>query len=244
MSSRSAAAATRKAEAITRALAEELRHLRDDCGMSQRSLSERSGVAQSVISRIESAVEVPSIETYARLAGGLGGDLSIRVYPNTGPMIRDRHSARMTEALLRMAHSGLVALPEVGVRNPVRGWIDTLLVDAAAVTLIATEFESMPRRLEQLIRWARAKADALSSAVGFPFGLRDPPTVHRLLVIRDTEANRTLAATFATTLRAAYPADPWQLLAALRGDAAWPGSACIWAHEGRAGTVDLRPKPR
>lgn len=225
---------------ITRALAEDLRHLREDCGLSQRALARRAGVAQSVISRVESATEVPSVETYARLAAGLGGDLSIRIYPNTGPAIRDRHSARMSEAMLRLAHSGLTSIPEVGVRSPVRGWIDLVLVDRAASVLIATEFESIPRRLEQMIRWARAKADALESAAGYPFGMTQPPVVHRLLVLRETRANRSLVASFRETVSAAYPSDPWRSLAALRGETSWPGSAVVWARDMRDGSMALR----
>lgn len=44
------------------------------------------------------------METYARLAAALGADLSARLYPNTGPAIRDRHQAGIPEALLALLH--------------------------------------------------------------------------------------------------------------------------------------------
>ena len=125
--------------------------------------------------------------------------------------------------------------------SPVRGWIDLVLVDRSAPVLVATEIESAPRRFEQAIRWAGAKADALASATGFPFGLAESPTIHRLLVLRDTEANWTTAALFGALLKAAYPADAWQAMAALRGDAAWPGSVLLWARDRSGSAVELLP---
>ena len=241
MTKRTQAAAARRADTVSRALAIELRHLREDCGLSQRALASIAGVPQSVISRVESSLEVPSIETYARLATGLGGDLSIRIYPNTGPAVRDRHQARIGEALVTMAAPGWTPFPEVGVRHPVRGWIDFVLVDRTSAVVLATEIESMPRRMEQVIRWSSAKAEALPSAPGYPFGARTTPAVHRLLIVRDTQANRTIGALFQASIKAAYPADPWHALAALRGETQWPGSAVLWARDQTKGRIELRP---
>jgi len=241
MTRRTQAAAARRADAITRGLAVELRQLREDCGMSQRGLSALAGVPQSVISRVESALEVPSIETYARLATGLGGDLSIRIYPRTGPTIRDRHQARIGEALVKLSAPRWRSFPEVGVHHPVRGWIDFVLRDTQTPVVVATEIESLLRRIEQLLRWSAAKADALPSSTGYPFGAPSDPTIHRLLVIRDTKANQSIAALVEATMKAAYPADPWVAIAALRGDTPWPGSAMVWAREVSSGYV-LQPR--
>jgi transcriptional regulator with XRE-family HTH domain len=45
--------------------------------ISQRELSEKTGVAQKTISRIENGVDLPSIETIIRLADGIGYELSL-----------------------------------------------------------------------------------------------------------------------------------------------------------------------
>ena len=232
-------AATRRAAAVVRTLADEVRQLREDCGVSQRALARATGISQSVISRVEAGVEVPSIETYARIANGLGADLSVRIYPNTGPSIRDRHQARIVEALLRAIDSHWTPFPEVAVRNPSRGWIDLVLVRRSQRVVVAAEIESMPRRLEQVLRWSAAKADSLPSASTFPFGIDADPVVHRLLVLRDTRANRDLAAAFTGVLKAAYSADPWQARAALAGDSSWPGNALLWASERRDRTFEI-----
>ena len=44
---------------------------RDRLGMSQRELSEASGVAQKTISRLENGLDKPSIETLSKLAYAL-----------------------------------------------------------------------------------------------------------------------------------------------------------------------------
>jgi hypothetical protein len=155
----------------------------------------------------------------------------------------------ITEALLNSLDPRWKRWLEVGVRHPVRGWIDVVLADIGASLAIATEIESSPRRLEQVIRWSRAKAEALPSSPSWPLGLASPsPTIDRLLVLRDTRANRELFDEFETSVRTAYPGDPWQALASLRGDAPWPGASMVWAAErGTVGGIDLtaaRRRPR
>ena len=244
MTSRVRIEGSRRAVAVARTLADDLRRLREDAGVSQRALARASGIDQSVISRAEAGLESPGIQTYALLAAALGADLSARLYPNAGPAIRDRHQARIIEALVQGLHARSRVWPEVGVRQPVRGWIDAVLVDADPRLAVATEVESSLSRLEQAIRWSTAKAEALDSSRAWPFGISgERPMVDRLLVVRSTRATRDVAATFAATLHAAYPGDPWQALAALRGPTRWPGPTLLWAVERRSGTVVLVAEP-
>src|SRR5688572_5653567 len=117
-----------------RALADDLIRLRDDAGLTRARLAAAAGVDASYLGRIEAGREHPTIETYQRLALVLGADLSTRLYPNTGPSIRDRHQARILELALGEAHPRFARFGEVRVNRPVRGWIDLLLHDAAART--------------------------------------------------------------------------------------------------------------
>lgn len=234
-------AATGQLEHIVQTAALDLRRLREDVGLTQRTLARAAGIDQSLVSRIERGRVRPTLEAYVRLATALGTDVSLRFYPNTGPAIRDRHQARIGEGLLRALGGRWRTFPEVGVRHPVRGWIDLVLVDVRARQLIAVEVQSGLHRLEQLLRWSQAKSEALPSAVAWPFGVDgEVPAIGRLLIIRDTAATRTIAATFDATIRAAYPGDPWQAMAALTGSADWPSSALLWASDGRSGSVSIR----
>ena len=244
MASRVQREGVQRAVAIVKDLALEIKRLRMDAGVSQRALGRAAGVDQSVISRIEASLEAPSIETCARLDAALGADLSMRLFPNTGPAIHDRHQARIVEALIRDLDGRWQAWPEVGVLSPVRGWIDIVLVDRLHAMAVATKVESTIHRLEQAIRWSNAKADALDSSRVWPFGITgQTPSISRLLILRATRTNRELAASFAETFRAAYPGDPRHALASLRGTSTWPGGTLLWAVDRRGGIAIAAAPP-
>jgi hypothetical protein len=200
-------------------------------------------LTDAVLARIEDGDVRPTLETYVRVAAALGADFAARPYPNTGPRTRDRHQVRMSELVLASRHPRWAAAPEVGVRRPARGWIDLVLRDPAESTLLAAELESMLRRIEQLLRRSREKADSLPSASACGDWSRlGPPSVERLLVVRWTRANRDAASDARRQLREAYPADPRDALESLTGTAAWPGSALLWARIDR-GRSELIAQP-
>ncbi|MDP2350465.1 MAG: helix-turn-helix transcriptional regulator [Chloroflexota bacterium] len=208
-------------------LATDILRLRDDAGVTRAQLACASGVDLRYLARIEKGTEAPSMETYQRLASALGADLHARMYPNTGPAIRDRHQAQMLEVLLAPLHPRWTPFTELAVRRPSRGWIDLGLHDAAARVFLATELQSELRRIEQLVRWSTEKAASLPSWDGWPH-LGDEPVVSRLLVIRRTRATREIVSTFERQLRVAYPAHPQDALASLAGMAPWPGPSLLW----------------
>jgi transcriptional regulator with XRE-family HTH domain len=221
-----------------RDLAADLRRLRADAGLTIEQLGRASGVDPSYLRRIEERLDPaddetprrhprPSLLTYQRLATALGADFATRLYPNTGPLVHDRHHGAMAEVVLAARHPRWAPYPEVRVRTPARGWIDLALHDRGARVLVAAELESGLHRVEQLIRWSAEKAASLASWDGWA-GLGDPPEVGRLLVVRRTRASREVAAAFALQLRLAYPAHPADAIAALTGVAPWPGPALVW----------------
>lgn len=221
--------ATRLAARLRASLADDLRHLREDAGIGQAALARAAGVSQGYLSEIEAGVARPGAETYARLATALGADLSFRVYPNTGPAIRDRHQARIAEGLLAHLHPRWRVHPEVIVRKPARGSIDAVLHDPAASLALAAEIESGLHRIEQLLRWTQDKADSLPSWSGWAGLGTPPPTVSRMLIVRRTRATRDAARSVVRLLHAAYPAPAVLALEALRGTGPWPGPTLIWA---------------
>lgn len=220
--------AGRTARAIRATLADDLRKLCDDAGVSQAALGRIAGVSPGMVSRILDGSVRPTLETYVRLTAALGADFHARAYANTGPTIRDRHQARIAEALLGLASPRWRPFTEVTVRRPARGWIDVALHEPRELVLVATEIQSDLRRLEQLVRWSAEKADSLPSWDGWT-GLGEAPTIERLLIVRWTRATRQTAREFARQLRVAYPAHPDDALEALTGSTPWPGPACIWA---------------
>jgi transcriptional regulator with XRE-family HTH domain len=220
-------AVRRQLERFNRGLAEEVTRLREDAGLSRRAVARAAGVNDAFLGRVEEGTEHPSPETLIRLGLALGADLRAHLYPNTGPMVRDRHQARILEALLGSLDARWRPFTEAAVRKPGRGWIDAVLHDPRDRVAVATEIESMLRRLEQLVRWHGEKAASLPSWDGW-VRLGEEPRIGQLLIVRHTRANRSTVADFRQQLRVAYPAHPDDALAALTGTSTWPGNAMAW----------------
>jgi transcriptional regulator with XRE-family HTH domain len=223
-----------RTRAILATFGTDVQRLREDSALSRAALARAAGLDASYLAEVEGGVANPSLETCARLSLGLGADFPLRLYPTTGPAVRDRHQSAIAEVTLASAASLWARFPEIAVRHPARGWIDIGLHDPRGGVFVATEIQSELRRIEQLIRWSEEKASALPSWNGWAH-LGDEPEISRLLIVRETRTNRATAEAFRRLLRAAYPADGRDALAALTGHQTWPGAAIIWAARDRAG---------
>jgi transcriptional regulator with XRE-family HTH domain len=217
-----------------------------DAGLSIREVAAAAGIDPSHLSLVERGRREASLASLSAISHVLGLDLSVRLFPGTGPRIRDRLQAPMVEALLRATHPSWKRLVEVAVRRPVRGVIDVVLARPGTI-VAAVEVHSAIHRFEQQVRWAREKAEALPSAEGWSMLAAGAATVRveRLLVLRNTRANRDLATTFAETFRAAYPGSTREALAALADDhATLANSAVIWCNVDGTGAHLLAGPPR
>jgi transcriptional regulator with XRE-family HTH domain len=222
---------------LFRDLGGELFRLREDAGLTQAAVARAAALAQSHLSTIEAGTAEPSIEALMAVAAALGANISVRVFPNTGPHIRDHLQIAISEALIAALDPRWRATPEVPVYRPVRGVIDLVLSDAAGPDTVAVEIHSQLRRVEQQVRWATQKADALAA-----LPQHADRRVRRLLVLRNTAATRETGRLASETLRAAYPASSADALAALRGTAPWPGDVIVWANV-TAGRAQLLQRP-
>jgi transcriptional regulator with XRE-family HTH domain len=234
--------ADRRAAEGRRVLGNEMRRLREDAGLSKAAVAAVAGIDATHLYLIEEGRREASAATVARVAAALGAEASTRLFPTSGPPIRDRFQARMVEAFLREIPPRWSRSVEVAVHRPVRGVIDAVLGDPAGRQVVAIECQSELRRLEQQLRWALAKSEALPSASIWPFlapDPADPPAISSILLLRSTTATRDLARTFRATLAAAYPVEPADLLHALADpNVAWPGSGIIWVRlDGTKATI-------
>jgi transcriptional regulator with XRE-family HTH domain len=232
-------AAARTAARAAQSFRDDVDRLRLDSGISVPALARAAGIDVSYLYRILAGGGEPSDETRARLAVALGADLSTRLYPNTGPLVRDRHQGAILEALLVARHPRWNPYIELRVLRPSRGWIDAAFHEPAEGVVVATEIQSELHRVEQLVRWSGEKAASLPSWEGWE--RLGQPRVSQLLVVRRTRATRVIAADFAQQLRVAYPAHPDDAVAALtRPGTPWPGPALVWAEAGH-GRARLLP---
>ena len=65
-----------------RAVIQAMIDARKNSGLTQKKLSERTGIAQGDISKPENGNANPSIRTLQRLAGGMGMTLKVEFLPN------------------------------------------------------------------------------------------------------------------------------------------------------------------
>jgi transcriptional regulator with XRE-family HTH domain len=224
-------------------LGNELRMAREDAGISLSRLAGVCGLSKGQLYRIEAGTSQPGWETLARLCVALGRKPGLTLYPASDPLIRDHLQALMIGELIRIAHARWRRSPEVPVYRPVRGVVD-LVLDAADEPTLACEAQSDLRRIEQQVRWARAKADAL----GLARQEEDPSAtglvVSRLLLLRSTARTRAVMAQYADLVAAAYPARAIDAYAAITGEAPWPGDALLWCRmeDGRATILEHPPR--
>ncbi|HSK52974.1 MAG TPA: helix-turn-helix domain-containing protein [Clostridia bacterium] len=231
----------RRTELVREGLGRDLRRLRVDAGLTMALVADAAGISRSHLNEIELGRGEASTAVLVAVSDVLGADLTTRVYPTTGPAIRDRFQALIGEELLRIAHGSWRRLTEVPVHRPARGRIDVVLQRIALA--LACEIHSQVRRLEQQLGWATLKAESLPSA-DFWRTLQPEPEVSRLLILRSTHATREIAIRFEQTLRTAYPAPAGAVHAALVDGAPWPGPGLLWADvEGdRARILDRPPR--
>ena len=238
----------RAAAEFRRRLGLEIRRLRVDAGLSIRALAAAAGLDHGHLARIEGGDVEPGFAVLIAIGDALGADLSVHLYPTTGPRVHDRIQAPTIEELFRILHPRWSRLAEVGV-DPTGPRLRGRCAGATADGIVvATEVESAVRRLEQQLRWAHDKADSLPSSSAWPSSRRPTvlrPRISRLLILRSTRSTRDIARAFARPSRSEYPAPAAAVHAALTtADAPWPGSGILWANVegGRANILDRPPR--
>jgi transcriptional regulator with XRE-family HTH domain len=233
----------RRTAELDRRIGEEMKRLRLDSGLTHRALAGAAGIDPGYLSQLERGLREPSLTVLQSVAIALGADLSVRLYPNTGPVIHDRIQSAILDALLRVLASSWRRVVEAAVSRPARGVIDVVLYRPDADLLVAGEVESRIDRLEQQIRWSTEKAESLPSSNVWRFATGDTtPRISRLLIVRATKATRELAMRYPDLLATAYPASSHAAYLALHGEAAWPGPSLLWADVvGGVATIRSRP---
>lgn len=172
----------RRSRATTAVAVGDIDRQRRDAGISARTLAVAAGVDAGYLSQIFAGTREPSIAVLSALSGVLGATLSVRVYPNTGPTIRDGIQARIVEELLRVVAPTWRPSIEVAVTRPARGVIDVVFEHSTSPIFVATEVHSRIDRLEQQVRWAEREGE-IAALVG--------PVATRGRAIRHQPAPRT-----------------------------------------------------
>ncbi len=200
-------------------------------------------VSHAMLQEVETGAREPSISFLCAVGATLGADVGLRLYPTTGPRVRDHIQSRIVEEVLRVAHGRWKAFVEVPVYRPAQGRIDVVLVDRDARVVVAVEVHSQLLRVEQQLGWAALKAESLPSAT--MWSTVDPSSqVVRLLVLRSTRSTREVVTGAEATFSAAYGAPARDAFGALTGSVPWPGAAVLWADVDADSVRILERQPR
>ena len=182
-------------------VADELRHARVTLGRSQRETALAAGIPRSRYSRIEQLEVAPAVEEIWVAAAVLGLDARLGLYPGGSP-VHDHVQLALLEAFHARLHGAVGWRTEVGL--PIEG--DRRAWDAVAVAPDGwTGIEAISRMgaVDAVVRRANLK-------------LRDDPRVGRIvLLVNDTVRNREALRHAAAAIRAEFPLDTREVLAAL-----------------------------
>ena len=227
----------RRQDALGHKIGREIRDLRLEANLTQAALVAAAGIDAAHLSRIERGLVRASLDVLVAIGSCLGADLGVRFYPGVGPRLHDRFQAPMIDGLIRVLDRRWIADPEVPVPQ-VHGVIDLVLRERGGGTVIACECHSELRRLELAIRRLAEKTTALRDLQG------TEREVSSLLLLRSTSATRHIARLYEATLAAALPARAADAVAALTGNAPWPGPAIVWMElaAGRPRLLDGPPR--
>jgi transcriptional regulator with XRE-family HTH domain len=217
---------------LRRSVGNQLLDLREERELSQREVAAAAEIDRSFLSKAEAGDANLTMDALAAVATALGTEASLRLFPTTGPRLRDHLQVRLLETLIATLHPRWRPRLEVPVYRPVRGVIDLVLVEPRGGALVGGEAHSEIRRAERQLRWAAEKVDSLPSATGWPWmGLE--PEVGRLLILRSTTATRATVSSAPKVFGAAYPGRSMDAVEALSSPTGrFPNAAIVW--------VDLR----
>ena len=199
-----------------------VRETRTRLRWSQRALAQRSGVAQSRISRIERAA-LPSLRLAEvdHLLGAMGARYRLELDPPWVDRPRQAdvvHARCCAHVARRLSFLGWVVAREVeidGGRS--RGWIDVLAYHEPSRRLLVIEVKTEIHdigRIERSLNWYAREAPLAARRLGWR-----PSTVGSALLVLDTTANGATLRTNSELMRVGFPSRARALRAVVEGTA-------------------------
>jgi transcriptional regulator with XRE-family HTH domain len=182
-----------------------LRGARTTIGWTQDQLSERAGVPQSAVSRVERGLHAGlDLDDLERIASAMGGTVHVEL---RAPFLADRgrqrdrvHARCVAYVVARLRRAGWMAESEVEIRGSAGpGWIDVLAYHPTSRVMLVIEVKTEIHdfgRIQRTLGWYEHAAWAATRGFGWL-----PRRGSAALVLLDTRAvadrlrnNRLLAA--------------------------------------------------
>lgn len=186
-----------------------LRALRRRLGLRQADIGERADVSQDSVSMVERGrLERVSLPTMRRIAVALDATVTVTVRWRGGELYRllDEEHARLVEAVVaRLRAEGWEVAVEYSYNHfGERGSVDVVAWHATRMALLIVEVKVRLLDVQDLHAGVDRKARVVPALLAAERGWR-ARTVGRLVVVRDTPANRAVVARHAQTFAGRCP---------------------------------------
>ncbi|MFN2484784.1 MAG: helix-turn-helix domain-containing protein [Candidatus Limnocylindria bacterium] len=216
-------AGSRNAVRLGLRIGPELRLARTAAGMTQMHVAERSGLAQTVVSRIERGWHGCSIESLARFSAAVGHDLGFRLFPLHGVSLRDSGQLGVALAIRGRLHaSWTVSLEAPVAPAPDRRAADMFLTTHTVA--VHVEIERAIVDLQAQLRSAQLKRDALRA--------RSPRPVRLVLAIPERRQARRVVRENWPAVSLALPVRSAAIWRALLSGVDPRGDGLLWVKPG------------
>ena len=196
-----------RARWLTQRIGRELRFARLGAGMTQARVAALAGSSQSAISRLELGVPPLDFELGCRVAAVVGHEIGLSLHPADGSTLRDRKQLSIAQRIVGLRHTSWRPALEVAVGvGRDRRAIDLVL--SRPEELVACEIERWLVDFGAQLRAHQLKREALAAT--------DDRPVRLLLVVRETDHNRTAVRDHRDLVRRAGFADGRHVWRSLR----------------------------
>ncbi len=182
--------AQRRAAWLARRIGQEVRTTRQALGWTQLELSGRSGVSQSVVSRLERGSAEASIGVLCALTMPMGLELNARIFPANGVTVRDERQLNLVRYIVERASPLWQTRIEARVTPDPSDSRGIDLVLGSSLEILAIKVERDLADFQAQLRRNLAKRDMLATHESRPvrFILALPDTRRLRGIIRDNEA--------------------------------------------------------
>lgn len=200
----------------------DLRAARLAAGLTQRRAAKLAGLSQAIVSQTERGLTMPGIETSARLAASVGGEVSLVLYPGRGVSLRDSGQLRLAEMVGAHLPRRAQVQYEVPVGEPPDQRAADMVVDVGA-QLQMLEIERLIADYQAQYRAAQLKRAALEKRAGKP--------VRLVWVVSDTRRNRRVLAEHGYVVTNAFTLSHRETWAALAAGTPLRADGMVWLRE-------------
>jgi transcriptional regulator with XRE-family HTH domain len=204
------------ARVMASAIGQEVLLARANLALTRRQAARLARVSPQTQDRVERGDPSVAIDTACRVASGVGLKLWAKAFPASDPSLRDTGQLRIAECLKGVAHARYTVALELALSNGRSA--DEVFFGPNEI--LHAEIERRLADWQHQHRRANAKRDELAAAHQRP--------VRLVIVVEDTERNRSVAREHASLIGSMLPAGSREVARSLRSGEPLGKDGILW----------------